>query len=355
MQTPQRRPLPGVIGRLNDAPYRFQFVQAVRLVLVWLRQNGVPPERALRDLLRFQNGLSLGFPASEIAALAFEARAGLEVAAPMAPQDIARICITPAVIGLLGASGTLPLHYTEQIAAYEHQAQDKSARGWFDMLGQRFVALFAQAWGKYRMEHSLDVFGRDQFRPLVVALGGRAGAWRASRQSPEGRGDDVAAFYLGLLRQHPVSVTALRQVLTGFFGVPIAIEQFVGGWDEIADNRQCKMGGENATLGHSGALGVRNWRHDLRVTLRIGPLDKPEFDDFLPGAPGSVAMAKLLAMVGVAGLQYAVQVVLKPELVGPLVLAGGTAIGRQLGWDTRMGEAMTQDERAGVRYLLRPT
>ena len=53
MPASQRRPVPGVIARLEAAPYRFQFMQAVRLVLIWLRREGVPPERALRHILRF--------------------------------------------------------------------------------------------------------------------------------------------------------------------------------------------------------------------------------------------------------------------------------------------------------------
>ena len=41
MPTPQRQPVPGVIGRLAAAPNRFQFVQAVRVLLVWLRRAGI--------------------------------------------------------------------------------------------------------------------------------------------------------------------------------------------------------------------------------------------------------------------------------------------------------------------------
>lgn len=356
MQTAQRRPLPGVIGRLQAAPYRFEFAQAVRILLIWLRRNGIPYDRAFRDFLRFQNGLSLGFPASEIQSLIIEAKGASDDATPLAPKDLAHLRITPAFIGLLGATGTLPLHYTEQIAADEHRGNDGAARAYLDLISQRFMALFAQAWGKYRIEHSLDVRGHDEFRPLLVALGGsRVGAWRARRDSWASLRSDIAAFYVGLLRQRPVSVGALHQVLAGYFGVPIAIEQFAGGWHGIAEDRQCMMGGQNATLGYSGALGVRSWRHDLRVVLRIGPLDKGRFESFLPGAPAAIALEKLLALVGIVGLQYVANVSLKPEQVGPLVLVGGSGAGRQLGWDTCMGAPPAGKPQADVRYLLRPS
>jgi type VI secretion system protein ImpH len=345
MQTQERRPVPGVIARLEAAPWRFQFMQAVRLLLIWLRQSGMPPERALRDLLRFENSLSLGFPASEIRSLSIEAASD---------GAVTQIRLTPAFMGLLGASGTLPLHYTERIAAYAHTEQDDAARAWVDLFSDRAVSLFFQAWGKHRHEHAIDVDGEDRFRPMLLALG--------ARPVPPSRPDanrpalhaDLMAFYVGLLRQRPISATALACILPDYFGVPIAVEQFTGGWNEIADSRQCRMGGANATLGHSGALGVRTWRHDLRVTLRIGPLGKADFERFLPDAPGAGALEAMLTMVGIAGLQYVAHVMLRPEDVAPLDLAGGTKPGKRVGWDTRLGIA-GKPVPADVRYLLRPS
>jgi hypothetical protein len=47
MQTKKRRPEPSVIQRLLDEPYRFQFAQAVRVLLMWLCQNNVSTDKAL--------------------------------------------------------------------------------------------------------------------------------------------------------------------------------------------------------------------------------------------------------------------------------------------------------------------
>jgi type VI secretion system protein ImpH len=336
-----------VITRLQAEPYRFQFMQAVRLLLIWLRRQGIRPERALRDILRFQNSPSLGFPASEIKALAVASE--LSGDAVWAPAEVSQIQITPAFIGLLGANGTLPLHYTEQIAAYEHAEQDASVRAFLDLFSDRAVSLFFQAWAKYRLEYCLDIHGEDRLRPMLLSLGCR----RATR-SQDGPQPDVIAFYIGLLRQRPVSAAALRCILPDYFGVPIAIDQFVGGWDDIADNRQCQMGGDNATLGHSGALGVRRWRHDLQVTLRIGPLGQKDFERFLPGAAGARELEAMLVMVGVAGLRYMAHVMLKPDDVAAFDLVGGLKPGRRLGWDARLGLAPGAQP-TDVRYILRPS
>jgi type VI secretion system protein ImpH len=344
-----------VIARLQQAPHRFEFAQAVRLLLIWLRHHGIPHDRAIRELLRFQNSLSLGFPASEIQSLTLQSATALPQDRALHPKDLEWIHLTPAFIGLLGANGTLPLHYTEHIAAYEHEAQDQAARAYFDIFSHRIVAQFAQAWGKYRIEHSLDVHGNDKFRPMLLSLGGgHAGVCRGKHESGTGLSEDIAAFYIGLLRQRPVSVAALRCILPDYFGVPIVIEQFIGRWNDIADNRQCKMGGPNAALGYSGALGVRVWRRDLHVRLRIGPLSREDFERFLPGAPGTLALERLLAMLGVASLQYLAHVVLKSEEIGPLVLTGGAAKGIRLGWDACLGAERGRGP-ADVSYLLCPS
>lgn len=350
MPAPQRRPLPGVIGRLQAAPYRFQFVQAVRLLLIWLRRSGIPPDRALRDILRFQNSVSLGFPASEIHALLID----LASDESDVPTGLSQIRVTPAFIGLLGGNGTLPLHYTEHIAAYEHAEQDPSARAYFDMFSDRAVGLFFKAWSKYRLEHSIDIEGTDQFRPLLLSLGARPAAAPSADSDRYALHADVLAFYVGLLRQRPMSVATLLCILPEYFGVPIAIDQFVGGWDDIADDRQCKTGGANATLGYSGTLGVRSWRHDLRVTLHIGPLGKDDFERFLPRASGARALEAMLAMVGVAPLEYVAHVMLKPDDVAPLDLMGGATPGKRLGWDARLGIA-PRAQPADVLYSLRPS
>lgn len=69
MQATQRRFEPSVIERLFAAPHRFQFFQAVRMIELWFKRNGVAPERAVCDFLRFANRTALGFPASEIEAI----------------------------------------------------------------------------------------------------------------------------------------------------------------------------------------------------------------------------------------------------------------------------------------------
>ena len=51
--------------------------------------------------------------------------------------------------------------------------------------------------------------------------------------------ESLRRLYAGLLAQWPRSASALRQVLTDYFDVPVEIEQFAGGWFRLDRETQC--------------------------------------------------------------------------------------------------------------------
>jgi len=101
MHTEKRQHAAGMIEHLRAAPQRYRFAQLLNILVRMLRQQGIPYDQAFGRVLRFRNSLSLAFPASEIESMQVE---------PDAAAGAPRIHITPAFIGLLGASGALPLN-----------------------------------------------------------------------------------------------------------------------------------------------------------------------------------------------------------------------------------------------------
>ncbi|MCK6422310.1 MAG: type VI secretion system baseplate subunit TssG, partial [Aquabacterium sp.] len=91
-------PLRSAIDHLLAEPHRHGFMQAVRLLERWqVRATGLAPYEVLTHKLRFRNGLSLSFPASEIAEFRV---VGSEPPAPGGRAGFSRIEITPAFMGL---------------------------------------------------------------------------------------------------------------------------------------------------------------------------------------------------------------------------------------------------------------
>jgi type VI secretion system protein ImpH len=349
MRTPPQQPPAGLIERLLAEPQRFEFFQAVRLLLLWLGEQGVPPRRALEGHLRFRNSLALGFPAGQVEA----------IAAGAAPDGLApQFHLTPTFMGLLGAHGALPGHVTERIAAWEAGQPDaqlaEAPRAFLDIFSTRMLALFYGAWRKYRVEHTVSAAdGGDAFLPLLLALAG------FSPGSPQESVDDATlARYAGVLRQRPASAVVLARVLSHHFAVPIALEEGIGFWDALSAGEQSRLGaaghpGEHpgAVLGQAAVLGERCWRPDLRVRVRIGPLRRAQFERFLPQADGARALRTLLGLFAAPTLSYEVVLVLAHSELRPVRLAGGP---QRLGRDSFLITAPATSDRADMVYGLRP-
>jgi type VI secretion system protein ImpH len=354
MPATHRRADQSVIERLLDEPQQFEFVQAVRIALCWLAEQGVPPERALREHLRFQNSLSLAFAPGEVEALVAAGDVVLEHEQAMADalaRQALRIRITPSFMGMLGAAGTLPAHYTERIAAWQLREHDEAPRAFLDLFSGRMLALFYEAWRKYRVEQAM-ADGEDGFQPLLLALAGFEPG--TALTNSHGVCDRMIALFAGSLQQRPVPSPVLNRMLASYLGVGVAVEEAVGHWNRMAPHEQTSLNGEHATLGDDTILGETSWRPDLRVRLRIGPLDRRQFDLFLPHGEGAATLRRMLNLFSNPALVYEVRLVLRAGEVRPSHLAGGAGEGARLGRDSFLVSSQGKQDRTDMRYELRP-
>jgi type VI secretion system protein ImpH len=271
-----------VIADLLAHPQRYEFFQAVRLLLRWLGRQGIGPEQALGGVIRFRNSVGLGFPPSEIEAI------------DPGTGDMPAITITPAMMGLLGTMGALPLHYTERFAAWELRNRDDGPRAFLDLFSSRQVALFYRAWCKYRVRQPLAA-GVDRFQPL--------------------------------LRSRVVSADLIAGVLGACFGVAVHVEQFTGRWDVLAPDQRTLLAQGNCVLGAGATAGARLLRPELGIRIRLGPVSAAEFERFLPGQEGSRALADLLGRFAIDVPYRALQVVLRREAVHGVRLGSSARLG----------------------------
>lgn len=357
MRTPQRRFEPSVIERLFEQPYRFQFFQAVRMLELWLKKNGLPREGAVASFLRFQNSLSLNFPASQLEAMDTEPRALARDSAALGEAlqrgELKYIRITPAFMGFLGTAGALPAHYTERIAAHALYERDDGPRAFLDTFSNRTLALFYEAWRKYRLELQYEIDGKDRFLPLLLSMAGLGNHALRHRLSDGGEGvlDESVGYFAAAMRHRPASAAMIGKVLSDYFGEPINVTQFIGAWYDVPPTQQTTLGGTNAQLGMSALVGGRVWQRDLRMRLTVGPLDRAGFDAFLPGGLAARALAKMLTMFTGLTLEYEVHIVLRAPDVDGVTLSEERHGGR-LGWDSFLCTAPETRDRDDLRYEL---
>ncbi len=353
MPASQRRHSADLIEQLFDTPHRFEFFQAVRLLERWLasdtpRASGelLPPE------LRFRNSTSLSFPASEIESLVVhrDQDAGRD---HDGDAPVSRIEITPAFMGMLGLSGTLPLIYTEQIAQRELQQKDASARSFLDLFSHRAISLFYAAWKKSRLHLQYEADRKNRFAPMVLALAGVGQTALHDRLQPEAGGvnDESLAFFAGALQQRALSAQQLQQLLSRYLKVAVRIEQFCGRWYTLPPVARTSLGMGNGVLGRNALSGERVWQRDLRVRVVLGPLTHGLFQRFLPGAPGATALRELLTLLSGVSLEYEINLTLRAEAVQSSALdSKRSPYAGRLGWDTYVQTRPQHADRCDVRY-----
>ncbi len=353
MPTPQRRRSTDLIEQLFEAPHRFEFFQAVRLLERWLASDEPRSSGELLPLeLRFLNSTSLSFPASEVESLVVHRRDKK----PHGEDErglVERIEITPAFMGMLGLAGTLPLIYTEQIAQRELYQKDASARSFLDMFSHRAVSLFYAAWKKSRLHLQYETDRKSRFAPMVLALAGVGQASLNDRLKPDEGGvdDESLAFFAGALQQRVLSAQQLQQLLSRYLRVPVRIEQFCGRWYTLPAEARVSLGLGNGVLGRNALSGERVWQRDLCVKVMLGPLNHALFQRFLPGAPGATALRELLTLLSGVSLEYEINLTLRADAVKNSALdSSRSPLAGRLGWDTYVQTRPTENDRCDVRY-----
>lgn len=316
MQATKRSEYTGVIRQLLEAPYEFEFFQAVQLL-----------EKILVEPVLFQNSRDLRFPPSQIEALTLED---------------GHACITPAFFGFLGNHGVLPGHYDERIARRPQAEQREAAYAYLDIFSNRMVALFYEAWRKNRLELPRRGGGGDGLMPLMLALsGGKAQA------VPE----QVAAYYAAQFAHRPPSSLQVRQVLHDYLGIPVEVIPNVGRWHTLEQDHQPQLGSNNCRLGADASLGERMWRRDISVAIQLGPLNRAQYEDFLKDGSGATVLKNILSMFETPALRYEVQLVLAASEVGGISLAASCPNAR-LGIDTYLLTKPETRDRADMRYVV---
>ncbi|HSD36568.1 MAG TPA: type VI secretion system baseplate subunit TssG [Rhodocyclaceae bacterium] len=364
MPTPQRRPDPGVIERLREAPYRFEFFQAVRVLVAHFRTQKKGEsghhvdEDPVGEHIRFANSLNIGFAPSEIEALRFDYPEGVEqaVAWPQlakTPESthITRATLTPAFMGLTGNHGTLPRSYTEQIISREIINRDRATRAFLDIFSNRAIALFYRAWEKYRLYFGYERNRRERFLPMMLSLVGAGGESLQEKvcNTSQTLLAETLAYYAGALRQSARPAHLIERIVADYFRVPVKLHQFAGRWHVLPPEQTTCLGIGNNELGVDTACGDRMWQTQTSFSLDIGPLKREEFERFLPGGEAARAIGSLLAMLSGITLDCTVRPILRKEDVRPTQLHAEHGNAR-LGYNTWMLTRMTHEHRSDVAY-----
>jgi type VI secretion system protein ImpH len=334
---------PGLSGQLLQEPYRFDFFQAVRLLERLARHDPGRPRQPVggdqapeREVVRFRTRSSLGFAASAVSQIR-----------PPAPRAEAADGEPPEMVvtflGLTGAAGVLPYHYTALLLR-RLRLKDQSLRDFLDLFHHRLLALFYRAWEKYRLPLAYERCrldgadaGADAVSQGLYCLVGLGTGGLRGRLDFD---DEAFLYYAGHFAHAPRSAVALECLLADYFAMPVRVEQAQGQWLALERVDQALMPsaahpqGRNNQLGLDVVIGERVWDIQSKFRVRVGPLSYRQFCALMPNGAGLRPLCQLARMYAGPEFDCDVQAVLAPAEVPWCRLGSEEDGAAYLGWNT---------------------
>ncbi|MGC4088548.1 MAG: type VI secretion system baseplate subunit TssG [Polyangiaceae bacterium] len=248
------------LSELAATPYEFDFHAALRRI-----------EGLFKHLPRFGEAAR---PADEVVRIGQEPSLAFAPAALSAftlPTEDQPGRLTVAFFGLFGTNGPLPLHLTEYVRERMRHAGDRTFSAFADLFHHRMLMFFHRAWAQADPTASADRPERNRFDTYVGSLFGIGMSALSERDAVP---DRAKLQYAGWFASCVRSAEGLRAILSDYFELPVAIEEFQSEWLDLPETSRTRLGGtpDEATLGRSVVLGNRVRRADHKFRVRLGPL-----------------------------------------------------------------------------------
>ena len=257
----------------------FSFYQAVRILSI-LKSDAAPRVHHDSVPVRFRSRMDFEFPGTEIDRLR------------PAADDRSFPEMQVTFLGLAGAHGPLPSVYTEQLLLREKSA----LADFLDIFNHRLIVLLYRV---HEMHHPALTSTSPENGLTASHLYAFFGLGCEPTSAARDRlslADRALLDYTGLLAHRPHSASGLKTLLSDYFQVEVAVEQFTGAWMNLSEDQWTRLGvkqGQNQTLGDGVILGKRVWEQHAGVTICLGPLDLNTFESFLPNGGAHRALCDL--------------------------------------------------------------
>ena len=324
------RQAPSLIEDIFAAPQRFEFFRALQLlerVAIARRRGANGRGEALPDdAIRLRAGPTLSFPLAEI-------------------EDVARgegECVAEVQIGFMGlngASGVLPRHYSE-LAQREARQKSFALRDFLDLFTHRAAKAHFLAWRKYRLAASFEAGRSEAEDPITAVLYALIGFGTTGLRNRLAVEDDTLVHYGGLFAQETRSALGLESLLSDYLARRVEVIQFVGRWAPLLSEDWTGLAtttrpfGNFAQLGVDAVAGTRVWDVQGGFRLRLGPLDYRQFAELMPNSPLMKEVAALTRSYVGPDLAFDVELVLRGDAVPACGLADSGEFLPRLGWNT---------------------
>ena len=323
MGTDDRLPAAALIAQLLAHPQDFDLFQAIHLLeraQSWARPVGTGD--GTDEAVRFTGHVSLAFEPSDIRS----------VSGRNAGNDRSTYTVSTPAMTLAGASGPLPLPFTEWLLM-RRSARETAMSDFLDIFNHRFLSFLYRSRQKHAPALTARAPDESALTACLDALGNLG--LRAGERGPGGARRWLR--HAGLLGGAPRSMSGLLAMLSDRLGVAVRGAQFVGGWRELDARDSARLSGLGrgaSRLNGRAVVGRRCWDQAAGVRIEFSDLSQAQFDALLPGGRLHELTAWLVQSYLEQDLD--VHVVLRPASRRAACAAGGTGAAR-LGWTSWLG------------------
>lgn len=285
-------------------------------------QDGWPE----KELVRFRTSQHMGYAGRDV----------VERKVRRLPGGLQAAELTVDCMGLTGARGALPPHYSELVLSQlKHKAP--AMRDFFDLFNHRLVSLFYRSWEKTQPAIHQERAGEDVFTHILKALTGADENWEI--------------YYGGALGRSTRSAATIRAALSDLAGMPVQIRTLQGGWVSVATEDQSRLPraghpeGQYARLGDA-MLGSKAWMADKGADIVFYPKNRDQLRSILPGGRFSPAVGKLTERLVAGGAQ------IRYRMVAGARDLTGSRLGQQgrLGADSFIGARASSGQQVEVSF-----
>ena len=333
----RNRSVSSLFKALADKPQRYELFAAMRLLENL--DDGKPrlgrSKRPKDDVVRFTQNVSLSFAASSIHRF-------VPAEGDVPPR------LEQNVLGLFGSNGPLPLHLTDYARGRMRNRDDPTFARFADVFHHRMLSLFYRAWAVAQPVVNLDRPMEDRFGDYIGALCGLGSPALRKRDSVD---DHVKLAHAGVLARHVKSAEGLQVMLSNYFSVEVAIEQWVGNWLPIPAGQRTRIGKAPgfSQLGQDAVLGNRVWDSTTKFTIVLGPLSYADYQRFLPTGRSYSRMRDLVRLYIGHELAWQVRLVLRHSEV-PYAWLGNSV---WLGWSSWLGVRIEETDARDLDLVVR--
>jgi type VI secretion system protein ImpH len=275
----------------------FSFFQVMRLLRLFQRNGGkaLNADYAQKASIRVRPKLSLAFPPADVDRV--EEKRG---------EKDSFFQVTANFLGLYGTSSPLPTFYTEDLL--DEASEDQSvSREFVDIVNHRIYELLYGCLTKYRQSIQVVEEGnKDHIQRLFSLVG--LGEKTLRENIPDSH---ILLRYIGLFTQFPRSASGLKTLLQDILGeIPVEFIPCISRKVKIPEDQRTCLGVCGGKLGVDNFLGEEIEDRSGKFRLRIGPMDKKNFQSCSPNGDKHKNIVHLTSLYMVEPLEYDMELIM---------------------------------------------